>query len=183
MTHIEPDPKVVYSIAQTAMRRGLRQCRDVAVSAAVYDSSVVGLSEDVFNAYRDAVTAEYDRLAAALPKPGERPRIVCLCGSSRFRAEHDAANRELTMAGYIVLGLGSFSHSDGHAVTDAEKAALDKLHFAKIDIADEVFVINPGGYIGTSTANEIAYATKTGKPVRYLVGLDAFAARDANGGE
>lgn len=62
---VETDPKVVHAIAQTAMKRGLRQCRNVAVSAAIYDSSAVALGEEVFNAYRKAVTAEYDRLVAA----------------------------------------------------------------------------------------------------------------------
>ena len=97
-----------------------------------------------------------------------RPRRVCLCGSTKFRAEFDAANRELTLAGCIVLAPGVFVHSDGTAIGDAEKTALDALHFAKIDLADEVFVVNVDGYIGTSTANEIAYAAKTGKPIRYL---------------
>lgn len=102
-----------------------------------------------------------------------RPRRVCLCGSTRFPAEFAAANRELTLAGYIVLAPGVFAHSDGVPITEEEKTALDALHFAKIDLADEVFVVNPGGYIGASTTNEIAYATRTGKPVRYLVTIGA----------
>lgn len=97
-----------------------------------------------------------------------RPRRVCLCGSTRFRAEFDVANRALTLAGCIVLAPGVFAHSDGTPITEAEKTALDALHLAKIDLADEVFVVNPGGYIGASTANEIGYAIKAGKPVRYL---------------
>lgn len=102
-----------------------------------------------------------------------RPAIVCLCGSTRFRDEFAAINRELTLAGRIVLAPGVFAHSDGTPITEAEKTALDALHFAKIDLADEVFVVNPGGYIGSSTTNEIAYATRTGKPVRYLVTIGA----------
>jgi hypothetical protein len=42
------------------------------------------------------------------------------------------------------------------------------MHLRKIDLADEVFVVNVGGYIGTSTRREIEYAGKTGKVVRYL---------------
>lgn len=38
----------------------------------------------------------------------------------------------------------------------------------KIDMADEIFVINVGGYIGFSTRSEIEYATATGKTVNYL---------------
>lgn len=99
-----------------------------------------------------------------------RPRIVCLCGSTRFKAEFIEANYRETMAGRIVLSVGWFSHADGHVYTptEAEKAALDELHLAKIDLADEVLVINPGGYVGPSTTREIAHATATGKPVRYL---------------
>lgn len=103
------------------------------------------------------------------------PRRVCLCGSTRFRSEFDAAGRALTLAGCIVLAPGVFVHGDGTAVTEQEKTALDALHLAKIDLADEVFVINPGGYIGASTANEIAYATRRGTPVRYLVQAQAEA--------
>ena len=97
-----------------------------------------------------------------------RPAIVCLSGSSRFRTEIDEANRTFTLAGQIVLSLGVFSHVDGIAISDADKTALDALHLAKIDLADEVFVVNVGGYVGTSTAAEIAYATAHGKPVTYL---------------
>ena len=43
-----------------------------------------------------------------------------------------------------------------------------KMHKAKISMADEIFVINVGGYIGSSTRAEIEYAKATGKPVRYL---------------
>ena len=45
---------------------------------------------------------------------------------------------------------------------------LDDMHKRKIDMADEIFVINKGGYIGASTKSEIEYATKTGKPVVFL---------------
>ncbi len=48
------------------------------------------------------------------------------------------------------------------------KEMLDDMHLRKIDMADEIFVINVGGYIGESTKREIAYAEKTGKKVNYL---------------
>jgi hypothetical protein len=102
-----------------------------------------------------------------------RPRRVCLCGSTKFRSEFDAANRALTLAGCIVLAPGVFVHSDGTAISDQEKTALDALHLAKIDLADEVFVVNPGGYIGDSTRAEIAYATRLGKRIRYLEPITA----------
>jgi hypothetical protein len=97
------------------------------------------------------------------------PLITVLCGSTRFREAFHEANRMLTLMGHIVLAPGVFGHSGDQPPTDEQKAALDTLHLRKIDIADGVFVINPGGYIGDSTRAEIAYAEHTGKPVQYLV--------------
>ena len=90
--------------------------------------------------------------------------VVCLCGSARNRVEIVEANRLLTLEGHIVLAPGVFGH-DGDPITDDEKAKLDALHLRKIDMAEQVIVIAPGGYIGESTRREIAYAESTGKPV------------------
>ena len=95
-----------------------------------------------------------------------RPEIVCICGSTRVRDEIVAANRDLTLAGAIVLAPGVFGHS-GDTITDEQKAGLDRLHFDKILMADRVLVVNPGGYIGESTRNEIGFAARHGKPVDY----------------
>lgn len=92
--------------------------------------------------------------------------VVCICGSTRFRAEIAEANRDLTLAGKIVLAPGVFAH-DGDVITGEQKAALDRLHLDKIDLANEVLVVNPGGYVGDSTSREIAYAQRTYKPVTY----------------
>jgi hypothetical protein len=97
-----------------------------------------------------------------------RPTIVCLCGSTRFKDQFIEANFRETMAGKIVLSVGCFGHADGHEFTPEEKLALDHLHFRKIELADEVLVINPGGYIGQSTRNEIDYARSLSKRIRYL---------------
>lgn len=100
----------------------------------------------------------------------ERPKIVCLCGSTRFKAEFEGANTRLTCDGIIVLSVGSFElhgRLRGEAEKDA-KAMLDWLHKRKIDLADEVLVLNVCGYIGESTRSEIDYAIAHGKPVRYL---------------
>lgn len=100
-----------------------------------------------------------------------RPEIVCICGSTRFAEQMRAANRELTFAGVIVLAPGVFGHSEepagGTLITAEQKAALDALHRHKIDLADRVLVVNPGGYLGESTRGEIDYAAATGKPVGY----------------
>ena len=100
-----------------------------------------------------------------------RPRIVCLCGSTRFAEQFRVVNRDLTLAGAIVVAPDVFEHA-GDQITDKQKAALGALHFAKIDLADRVLVINPGGYIGESTRREIRYAHQTGKPVEHTDTLD-----------
>lgn len=106
------------------------------------------------------------------------PRIVCLCGSTRFRDEIHQANARLTLDGQIVISLGVFGHLDmpdedwTTGGTD-RKRMLDDLHKRKIDLADEVFVVNVGGYVGESTRGEIAYARSHGKPVRWLEPVEA----------
>lgn len=101
----------------------------------------------------------------------DRPEIVCICGSTRFADEMNAANQELTLAGVIVVAPGIFPRPENHEAdefrTDARKIALGHLHLRKIDLADRVLVVNPGGYIGESTSREIAYAHATGKPISY----------------
>ena len=104
-----------------------------------------------------------------------RPRIVCLCGSTRFGEAFQAANLRETLAGKIVLSIGCNLKSDteifGHLPQqelDEIKARLDELHKRKIDLADEVLILNVNGYIGTSTRSEFEYAISHSKPVRWL---------------
>ncbi|EWS81796.1 hypothetical protein BF93_14895 [Brachybacterium phenoliresistens] len=94
-----------------------------------------------------------------------RPEIVCLCGSLRFAEQMRAANRDLTFAGVIVLAPGEADADE--VITAEQKAALDALHLRKIDLADRILVVNPGGYIGASTRREIAYAEAAGTPVTF----------------
>jgi len=94
-------------------------------------------------------------------------KIICLCGSTRFYDEFREANRRETMAGKIVLAPGVFGHA-GDEITETDKELLDILHLKKIDMADEVLIIDVDGYVGSSTSAEIDYAKKHGKPVRYL---------------
>ncbi|AQW56558.1 hypothetical protein SHXM_10021 [Streptomyces hygroscopicus] len=93
----------------------------------------------------------------------DRPEIVCICGSTRFVYEMRAVNRDLTLAGVIVVAPGEADE----LITDKQKKALDALHLRKIDLADRVLVVNPGGYIGESTSREIDYAHATGKPISF----------------
>ena len=84
--------------------------------------------------------------------------------------------KRLTLAGNIVISVGLFGHSGDSEVWEnmdegtltRTKKMLDDMHKRKIDMADEIYVINVGGYIGTSTRLEISYAKAAGKPVRYL---------------
>jgi len=79
-------------------------------------------------------------------------------------------NRDLTFAGAIVVAPGVFARTDDRGageITHEQKTALDELHLRKIDLADRVLVVNPGGYVGESTSREIAYAEATGKPVSF----------------
>lgn len=97
-------------------------------------------------------------------------KVITLCGSTRFKDEFIRAQKDLTLQGNIVVSVGLFGHSgDNEVWSDQTKEMLDDMHKRKIDMADEIFVINVDGYIGDSTASEIAYAESCGKPVKYLV--------------
>ena len=103
-------------------------------------------------------------------------KVITLCGSTRFKDEFLEAQKRLTLEGNIVISVGLFGHSGDNEVWEnmdegtltATKEMLDDMHKRKIDMADEIFVINVGGYIGESTRSEIEYAAANGKNVRYL---------------
>ena len=96
-------------------------------------------------------------------------KVITLCGSTRFKDEFLEAQKRLTLEGNIVISVGLFGHSgDDEVWTEGVKDMLDRQHLAKIDLADEIFVINVGGYIGESTRREIAYAEFKGKSISYL---------------
>jgi H2-forming N5,N10-methylenetetrahydromethanopterin dehydrogenase-like enzyme len=103
-----------------------------------------------------------------------KPVVVTLCGSARFVDAFKNAQLEETMDGKIVLTIGcnmkmdreyfnQFSEEDLKEI----KGKLDELHLRKIDISDEILVLNVGGYIGESTSNEIEYARKNNKTIKY----------------
>ena len=98
-------------------------------------------------------------------------KVITLCGSTKFKDEFIKAQKELTLKGNIVLTVGSFGHEDGEyniPITEDLKIMLDDMHKRRIDMSDEIFVINKDGYIGSSTKSEIEYAKKTGKKINYL---------------
>ena len=103
-------------------------------------------------------------------------KIITLCGSTKFKDDFMRIQKELSLKGNIVISVGLFGHSGDNEVWEnmsegeltKTKIMLDDMHKRKIDMADEIFVINVGGYVGDSTKSEIEYATKTGKKVNYL---------------
>ncbi len=102
--------------------------------------------------------------------------VVTLCGSTRFKEQFMEVQKRLTLEGKIVISVGLFGHSGDSEVWDGmdegtlskTKEMLDDMHKRKIDMADSIFVINVGGYIGDSTRSEIEYAKAHGKKVEYL---------------
>ena len=103
-------------------------------------------------------------------------KVITLCGSTRFKDAFLEVQKRLTLEGNIVISVGLFGHSGANeAWVEGTKEMLDDMHKRKIDMADEIFVINVGGYIGDSTRSEIEYAKKTGKSIHYLEIIDGRA--------
>ena len=106
----------------------------------------------------------------------QKYKVVTLCGSTKFKEEFIKVQKELTLQGNIVISVGLFGHSGDSEVWENRdegtltktKEMLDDMHKRKIDMADEIFVINVGGYIGDSTKSEIKYAKEHGKEIKYL---------------
>ncbi len=102
--------------------------------------------------------------------------VVTLCGSTKFKDAFYEAQKRLTLEGNIVISVGLFGHSGDSEVWDGmdegtlgkTKEMLDDMHKRKIDMADSIYVINVGGYIGESTRSEIEYAKAHGKGINYL---------------
>ena len=103
-------------------------------------------------------------------------KVITLCGSTKFKDEFLKVQKDLTLKGNIVISVGLFGHSGDSEVWEnmdegtltKTKEMLDDMHKKKIDMSDEIFVINVNGYIGESTKSEIEYAKSLGKRVNYL---------------
>ena len=96
-------------------------------------------------------------------------KVITLCGSTRFKDAFLETQKRLTLEGNIVISVGLFGHAgDDEVWAPGTKEMLDDMHKRKIDMADEICVINVGGYIGESTRSEIEYAKKKKKKVNYL---------------
>jgi hypothetical protein len=134
------------------------------------------LRENLSERNAEEIIARIMKLESELTKyrPNGRPMIICLCGSTRFYETFQEWNYLLTMEGKIVLSVGFFVHSqltahrENLGCTPEQKINLDELHKRKIDLADEVMILNVGGYIGESTRSELEYAKDHAKPIKYL---------------
>lgn len=129
-----------------------------------------GRQPDTFGAFLDAAA---DKILASLPQDKAPVRVVCFCGSSRFTSEMMTLSWLYAKEGVIAIGWFVRPVVDGEpthhlAELDGVAELFDELHLRKIDMSDEVHVVNVGGYIGDSTRREIAYAEAHGKPVKYL---------------
>jgi hypothetical protein len=105
-----------------------------------------------------------------------KPKVIVLCGSTKYVQIMAVIGWLLEKEeGAIVLGLHLLpwwypnidNIPDHLAEHENCKEKLDELHMRKIDLADEVFVVNQHGYIGNSTTREIEYAYSLGLPFRW----------------
>ncbi|NMA72985.1 MAG: DUF1643 domain-containing protein [Bacteroidales bacterium] len=143
-----------------------------------YSAKVYCIADEQGNKPRHPSRIKYSySLEHFFPQPMENKYpVVTLCGSTRFKNAFMEAQKKLTLEGNIVISVGLFGHSGDEEVWEdmdegtltKTKEMLDDMHKRKIDMADSIFVINVGGYIGDSTKSEIEYAKKQGKIVRYL---------------
>lgn len=106
--------------------------------------------------------------------------VITLCGSTKFKDQFIEVQKRLTLEGNIVISVGLFGHSGDDEVwggmdegtVSETKVMLDDMHKRKIDMADSIYVINVGGYIGESTRSEIEYAKEHGKTIKYLEAVE-----------
>lgn len=143
-----------------------------------YSSKVYCIADEQGNKPRHPSRMKYSyTLEYFFPQPEiKQYPVVTLCGSTRFKDEFMEAQKRLTLEGNIVISVGLFGHSGDEEVWEnmdegtltKTKEMLDDIHKRKIDMADSIYVINVGGYIGDSTKSEIAYAKAHGKGVRYM---------------
>jgi hypothetical protein len=147
-------------------RTAAREIANLAINAYLYFETETDTEHAIESAVESVTTDDFF---------DNQPTIVCLCGSTRFWRTFQQASLRETMQGKIVLSIGAASGTDdehfGNLSRDEYervKAMLDELHMRKIDMADEVLILNVEGYIGESTARELAYARRLGKRVRFL---------------
>ena len=172
-TGMKPEPTV--SLEQinrnvdeigSALQPGMVLVSELEKLTYVYEQKLIHVHERALKAEAQLAACQADR--------SRRPKIICICGSSRFVGQMAVKAWELEKTGVIVFSLHLlpqwYEGVQEHHQAESENVAhiLDELHLRKIDLSDEVLVMNVGGYIGKRTAIEIAYAKQHQKPIVYL---------------
>lgn len=139
---------------------------------------LLGYSQALRSAASELASLQAQNVGGDEGRAPSAPPVVTLCGSSRFPDAFALANMHLTMEGCVVIGLSCFGHADqptGAKFLTSDggensplKQLLGQMHFRKIDISDAIYVVNPGGYVGSSTKREIEYARSKGKAVKWM---------------
>lgn len=94
-------------------------------------------------------------------------KVITLCGSTKFIKEFRESEAMLTRKGFAVISPLLFEQDKSREISKEEATLFGRIHFKKIDISDEIFVIDVDGYIGESTKKEIAYAKRNNKNIKY----------------
>ncbi len=95
--------------------------------------------------------------------------IVAMIGSSRFKQEYHDEGKRLTLEGNLVIPLCLYRDTDyADACVPKNKKLLREICNQKIRLCDKVFVVNPNGYIGTTTRETIGYAKSLNKTILYM---------------
>lgn len=114
---------------------------------------------------------DYKSFLSTLPEEKEEKKggkIICYCGSLRFKEQFQEMElRSLNEGNIALLPCCMFVDIERKFGKVGYKEKADEIHKRKIDLADEVYIINPGGYVGESTRNEIEYAQSKGKRIKY----------------
>jgi hypothetical protein len=172
---------VAAGIREDALRAQLREARELLHRIRHYWSAVPDSAPSFYSGVCVWLARTSKGEAQQTPT---RPRVVCLCGSTRFTDCMLVKQWELTKAGCIVVSWCALpeTYFSGPHVRDAEGVTeiVDEVHKRKIDLADEVFVLNVGGYVGESTRSEIDYAVAHNKPIKYL---EPLAPQTGEGGD
>lgn len=149
----------------------------------IFVEDEAGMIEPIFIAFDeerarwvlDALTRFHKKPVVTEKVEAEKPiKVVTICGSTRFKDDIQRARERETLNGHMVLGPDVFLHEESEDIPPGwtirvDREMLEELHLAKINVCDEVLVVNPNGYIGESTARQIMHARDIGRPVRYEV--------------
>ena len=157
ITHVNPD-----FVFRKSIEEQIKQNDGYCISTMIHDDSRKCMCEEFKNQKHTGwcKCKQYYKILSS-PK-------VCLCGSTQFKEQFLKVAHDLTLEGYIVTMPGIFVHSDNEEIIQNKKDYLDEVHKAKIEDANLIYVINPDGYIGNSTRDEILWAQSLGKEIKYL---------------